>query len=341
MRVALSSAGELSVVGPAADDWVRITRTGDAYELTSDRAPTLRVGGGCRRSMRRSAVCPLAGVTHITVVTREGLDQVLVGSVEPVPVPVAISTGPGHDYVALGVVGPATVDADGGDDYVMGGSGPDRLDGGDGDDQLAGGSGTDTLLGGAGDDLLEDMYPGPAPEADTLDCGPGVDMPRANLGSDVVLNCEQPQSEWSLWPSSSRIKYRLRRFRDGTTKFTRIRVAATREGSDVMVECHGRGCPSPTWRARQTTRYSLDALGPLAERRLPPQTRVTITVVSPRPPSMTKVVRLTTRRGRPPVLRVHCIGPISGIVTRAACRASGLPSPGRYGDQGLAALLHR
>jgi hypothetical protein len=47
---------------------------------------------------------------------------------------------------------------------------------------------------------------------------------------------------------------------------------------------------------------------------------------------MTKVVRFTIRAHSAPALKVHCIGPISGIVTRAACRAAGLPNPGRFNE---------
>jgi hypothetical protein len=98
----------------------------------------------------------------------------------------------------------------------------------------------------------------------------------------------------------------------------------------VIIECRGRSRPSPAWHARRTTAYSLDGLGPLEERRLRPRTRVTVTFV--RPGSMTKVVRFTIRAHRGPALSVHCIGPISGIVTRAMCRAAGLQNPGRFNE---------
>jgi Ca2+-binding RTX toxin-like protein len=104
---------------------------------------------------------------------------------------------------------------------VLAGTAGDRLDGGDGDDVISGMAGADTLLGGPGDDFLEDMIPESPPVADTLDCGPGVDEPRSELGLDVLAGCKQPPNEWSVWSSSSIIKYRFRRFRDGTTKFTR------------------------------------------------------------------------------------------------------------------------
>jgi hypothetical protein len=331
MRVAVSPGGELYVVGTDADDQVRFTRNGDVYQLEAGKGPALRAGGGCRQNSPKVAECPVAGVTRITVTTADGLDQVLTSGLELFTVPLAISTGPGHDYVQLyGVAAPVAVNTGAGDDFVISGAGADRVDGGEGDDQISGMSGADTLLGGPGDDFLEDMIRESPPTTDTLDCGPGVDEPRAELGIDVMTACEQPPSEWSVWASSSRVKYSYRRFRDGTTKFTRVRVSGTPAGSDVIVECRGRSCPSPTWRARRTTAYSLDGLGPLDERHLRPRTRVTVTVV--RPGSMTKVVRFTIRPHRAPALSVHCIGPISGIVTRAACRAAGLPNPGRFNE---------
>jgi hypothetical protein len=207
--VTVSPGGELYVVGTAADDQVRFTRTGDVYELEAGKGPALRAGSGCRQSTRKVAVCPVAGVTRITVTTGDGLDQVLTSGLEPFAVPVAISTGPGHDYVQLyGVVAPVAVSAGEGDDYVISGSGADRLDGGEGDDQISGMAGADTLLGGPGDDFLEDTIRESPPATDTLDCGPGIDEPRAELGIDVVTACEQPPSEWSVWSSSSFVKYR-------------------------------------------------------------------------------------------------------------------------------------
>jgi hypothetical protein len=331
IRVAVSPAGELRVIGTPADDQVRFTHNGDVYEFEAGKGPAMRAGSGCRQSARKVAVCPVAGVTRIAVTTADGLDQVLTSGLELITVPLAISTGSGHDYVQLySAAAPVAVDAGAGDDYVLAGTAADRIDGGDGDDVLSGMAGADTLLGGPGDDFLDDMLAESPPAADTLDCGPGVDEPRAELGRDVLVGCEQPPSEWSVWSASSTIKYRFKRFRDGTTMFTRIRVSGTPQGSDVIIECRGRSCPSRTWRARRTTAYSLDGLGPLEERHLRPRTLVTVTVV--RPGSMTKVVRLTTRAHTGPALSVHCIGPISGIVTRAACRAAGLPNAGRFNE---------
>jgi len=267
-------------------------------------------------------------VTAITIITGEGLDQAHVGGVEFIPVPFTVSTGPGHDHVNLmHVLAPAAVDAGPGDDLVWGGVGADRIDGGDGDDVLIGMGGVDTLLGGRGDDFLEDSFPSQVP--DTLDCGPGVDRLRADPGVDLLLACEQPPNEWSVSSAWSKVQYRHRYFRNGTTKLRRLRVRSLPDKADVSVECRGRACPSRTWRARPITRYSMDALGPLAGRRLRTGARVTVTIAASG--VMTKVVRLTMRRDSAPALSVYCIGPISGIVTRADCRAAGLPNPGRFG----------
>src|SRR3954447_4065307 len=328
IQVAVSPAGALSVVGTPADDQVRITRTGDVYDVMFGKGPALHVVSGCRATARNVAVCPLAGVTAITIITGEGLDQAHVGGVEFIPVPFTVSTGPGHDHVNLmHVLAPAAVDAGAGDDWVWGGVGADRIDGGDGDDVLIGMGGADTLLGGRGDDFLEDTFPSQVP--DTLDCGPGFDRLRADPGVDLLLACEQPPSEWSVSSAWSKVQYRHRYFRNGTTKLRRLRVRSLPDKADVSVECRGRACPSRTWRAHPITRYSVDALGPLAGRRLRTGARVTVTVAASG--VMTKVVRLTMRRDGAPALSVYCIGPISGIVTRADCRAAGLPNPGRFG----------
>ena len=280
MRVLFSPAGDLSVLGTAADEQVRLSRAGGVYQLKSSRGSTLRAGRGCQNTAPNAVACPIAGVTRITFVTGDGLDLVEVRSAEPVVVPLTISTGPGHDGVYLGpdVVAPVRVDAGAGDDFAQGGVGADHLDGGDGDDVIDGGDGADTLRGGGGDDHLRDndfdpRFRDPARSSDTLDCGPGVDMPRADVGLDVMLACEQPPSEWSLLSPSSRIQYRYRRFRDGTT-LTKLRaVTQDVDRSVVRVQCLGRACPARTWRARVAGRSSFNAIGPLAGHRLRPGAR--------------------------------------------------------------------
>lgn len=90
------------------------------------------------------------------------------------------------------------------DSILEGGAGNDRLTGGDGGDTLRGGPGVDTLVGLAGDDRLrgghgEDILDAGSGndhvfardgQRDTIDCGPGKDMARADE-QDVLIGCER------------------------------------------------------------------------------------------------------------------------------------------------------
>ena len=106
--------------------------------------------------------------------------------------------GPGNDTVDAGS-GFDVVWAGEGNDNVSGGDGPDALGGGPGNDVLsggnhrdrvAGGPGADTLRGGDGPDLL--IAGEKDGQADSLDCGAGVDRAVVREGEQTtVLNCEQ------------------------------------------------------------------------------------------------------------------------------------------------------
>jgi hypothetical protein len=64
---------------------------------------------------------------------------------------------------------------------------PATINGGDGQDTLYGGPEGDTLDGGAGDDTIEARDG----VADTIDCGPGIDLALADA-NDIVINCNDP-----------------------------------------------------------------------------------------------------------------------------------------------------
>jgi hypothetical protein len=64
---------------------------------------------------------------------------------------------------------------------------PSTIKGGDGQDTLTGGPVADTIEGGAGDDKIEARDG----VADTIDCGPGIDLALADA-NDVVFNCNDP-----------------------------------------------------------------------------------------------------------------------------------------------------
>ena len=64
---------------------------------------------------------------------------------------------------------------------------PATISGGDGEDSLTGGPEADVIDGGAGDDTIDTRDGG----ADTIDCGPGIDLALADA-IDVVTNCNDP-----------------------------------------------------------------------------------------------------------------------------------------------------
>jgi hypothetical protein len=321
-RVARTADGVLAMSGTRENDFVSFFVVGGTYEFHG--SPALRAGEGCLRRARYDIACAGDGVTGVTFATGPGRDEVRVSGAYTVPaevvtVPIAVSAGPGDDKVHAGyrlpvVVGPVTVDAGSGYDLVVGGDGADRLDGGSGVDEVYGGRGTDTLLGGASDDFLhdEDQTPG------MLDCGPGADVLKADLGVDALIGCEQPPSEWGLNFWSGYVEHRFVAFRSHT-RLTRLRVRAL-AGSTATVTCRGGGCPSQPQHSQSpaglpigTGPYRWGVLGRLAGRRLRPGAQVTVAIANPR--FLTRVVQLTMRRRRAPARETHCVGPISGMVT--------------------------
>lgn len=66
----------------------------------------------------------------------------------------------------------------------MGGKGRDVLVGGSGIDKLVGGDGRDRLLAGPGDDLVAAAPKGPRDREKVIDCGPGQDVAKIDLGVD-------------------------------------------------------------------------------------------------------------------------------------------------------------
>ncbi len=84
----------------------------------------------------------------------------------------------------------------GGDDCLFGNKGADRVNGGTGADQLSGGNKRDRLIGGPGQDTIRagnagDRIKAKDGEADTIDCGGGVDKVKADP-QDSLTNCEPP-----------------------------------------------------------------------------------------------------------------------------------------------------
>ena len=327
-RVTRTSDGVLAMLGTGGQDNVSVHVIGTTYVFESlyPDGP-LSASDGCEQRARKVVACAGDGVVRVAFATGPAADWVELADIPAsaastvVPVPVAISTGSGDDYVYGGLhrgtdtetepaVAPITVVAGAGNDELIGGTGADRLDGGPGIDRVFGGFGADTLLGGSGDDFLfdEDQTPG------TLDCGPGADLLQPDRDVDALRRCEQPRSEWGLDAPDPWVEHRFKAYSNGTT-FTRLRVHLAVQGAVVTVTCRGGGCPSRSQRSRlRKWRGQWNVLGRLAGRRLRPGTRLTVTIKTRG--YLTKVVRLTIRRRRAPARKTRCVGPISGMVTR-------------------------
>ncbi len=94
--------------------------------------------------------------------------------------------GEAGDDRLIGGNGSDQLDGGTGNDILFGEAGADRLDGGSFDDFLDGGSGQDTLRGGSGGDRIHAVDG----ERDTIDCGLGRDIVRADPIDFVDRNCE-------------------------------------------------------------------------------------------------------------------------------------------------------
>ena len=86
-----------------------------------------------------------------------------------------------------------------GDDCLFGNKGADRVSGGGGADQISGGNRRDRITGGPGKDTIRagnagDVVKAKDGEADTIDCGGGVDRAKADP-QDKLTNCENGRSK--------------------------------------------------------------------------------------------------------------------------------------------------
>ena len=102
-----------------------------------------------------------------------------------------ISGGAGDDRL-FGMAGRDTVDGDSGNDVIHGGDGVDVMNGGPGNDTLDDAarhhsSAGDAFHGGPGND---DIYSRDG-KRDTVDCGPGNDIAKADHADKVAGNCER------------------------------------------------------------------------------------------------------------------------------------------------------
>jgi hypothetical protein len=106
-----------------------------------------------------------------------------------------IDGGAGDD-VLDGWDGDDTIRGGEGNDRIEGWSGRDKISGGAGDDAIGGGSGRNVISGGPGDDRIASANG----IAETVDCGPGRDLVRADR-SDRLHACERiKRVARSPWP---------------------------------------------------------------------------------------------------------------------------------------------
>ncbi|HEX6714077.1 MAG TPA: calcium-binding protein [Thermoleophilaceae bacterium] len=73
-----------------------------------------------------------------------------------------------------------------GNDTLLGSAGKDDLRGGNGNDELIGGTDADSISGGAGIDIIDARDR----SIDTIACGPGTDLVRADRHDRVRRDCE-------------------------------------------------------------------------------------------------------------------------------------------------------
>ena len=102
----------------------------------------------------------------------------------------------GHDHtdLAFGMLkGNDTFYGEGGNDSAHGNADNDTLFGNKGDDELIGGGGTDYLSGGYGNDRIDAATGDPWGPRDTIHCGPGFDIVKANA-RDFIMNPELCES---------------------------------------------------------------------------------------------------------------------------------------------------
>lgn len=94
----------------------------------------------------------------------------------------------GHGYLGRLAGGPGDDDLRGsaGQDWIAGGSGRDRLIAAGGKDRIRGGAGRDAISGGGANDRI-DVRDG---ERDTVSCGSGKDVVKADRRDRVARSCE-------------------------------------------------------------------------------------------------------------------------------------------------------
>ncbi len=115
---------------------------------------------------------------------------VVVAALVALPVGVALAQNfkgtDGMDTI-VGTAEDDTISGFAGNDNLLGRQGNDTIRGNRGDDDIVGQLGRDRIDGGRGDDHIDVQADG---SVDTVDCGAGIDVARANPKDNVAANCE-------------------------------------------------------------------------------------------------------------------------------------------------------
>ena len=189
------------------------------------------------------------------------------------------------------------ITAGSGDDRLEGDGGNNRLEGGPGSDTLVGYDGADALIGGDGDDTTFSADGVP----DTVDCGPGNDLVRADA-RDSQIDCEGvPASKGPTPVVGARI---AASFRTGArTVVTQLVVTRAPAPAKIRIACAGgkrKGCPfkAKTLSARGAT-TSLTRLVKRAKLR----PRAVLEVRVTRAGAIGRLFRFTMRKNKTPRMR--------------------------------------
>jgi hypothetical protein len=181
-----------------------------------------------------------------------------------------------------------------GNDRLEGDGGNNRLEGGAGSDTLIGYDGADALIGGDGDDTTFSADG----VADTVDCGPGNDLVRADA-RDSQIDCEGvPASKGPTPVVGAKIAASFRK--GARTVATQLVVTRAPAPAKIRISCSGgkrRGCPFKV--------KSITARGPTTSltrfvKRAKLRPRVVLEVRVTRTGAIGRVFRFTMRKNKVP-----------------------------------------
>ena len=150
--------------------------------------------------------------------------------------PTTMSGGPGNDTLGGSLTQPDTLNGD---------AGNDTIDGNGGNDNITGGAGRDTINGGDNDDTINARDR----EADTIDCGTGVDT--ANLDwNDSTTGCETENrsardDDADGWAHAQDCNDANARIHPGATEIPNNGVDEDCSNGDLRADVDGDGAVPP------------------------------------------------------------------------------------------------